>query len=210
VVRDAGTAALWNHGDSSFESGVYSRRALDAAGGLGIEARVSNRLTAVQWQTQAVALDGRLDSARLAAWDHRTGGWPGQSDADGVCTITYPDGEGAGGVRRYGMAAGLAAASVWAPPDMAAGGWHTLRVQLFPDGRCGFAVDGVPVWISLEPVLLDAPFRILLQGRSHGTRVLVGPVEAWTGVRGDIDWREVKSREPGAGSRTPRDSAARP
>jgi len=72
---------------------------------------------------------------------------------------------------------------------MPTGGWHRLRVQLFPDGRCGFAVDGVPVWIAPEPVLLDAPLRILLQGRSHGTRMLVGPVALWTGVKGDIDWR---------------------
>jgi hypothetical protein len=189
VVRDGGAGALWNHGDSSFESGVYSRRALNGAGGLGIEASISNRLTTVQWQTQTVALDTRLDGARLAAWDHRTGAWPGQTTADGVCSFAYPDGEGARGVGRYGLAAGLTSGSVAAPPDMSAGGWHTLRVQLFADGRCGFAVDGVPVWISPEPVPRGTPFRLLLQGRSHGTRVLVGPVEAWTGVREDIDWR---------------------
>jgi hypothetical protein len=61
-------------------------------------------------------------------------------------------------------------------------------------------VDGVPVWVSPEPILLDAPFRVLLQGRSHGTRILVGRVEVWRGVRGDIDWREMRSREQGAGS----------
>jgi hypothetical protein len=31
--------------------------------------------------------------------------------------------------------------------------------------------------------------------------MLVGPLEAWRGVKGDIDWRAIKSREQGAGSR---------
>jgi hypothetical protein len=205
VVRDGGVAALWNHGDSSFESGVYSRRAFAGAEGLGVEARVSARLTAVQWQTQTVSLESRLDSTRLAGWDHRNGAWPGQTETGNrVCTAGLPADEGARGMGRFGFAAGAAAHAMVAPADMPTGGWQRLRVQLFPDGRCGFAVDGVPVWVSPEPILLDAPFRILLQGRSHGTRILVGPVEAWAGVKGDIDWREMRSREQGAGSTLPR------
>lgn len=193
VVRAGTIAALWNHGDSSFESGVYSRRSFAGAGGLGVEARVAGRLTAVQWQAQAVGLDSRLDSTRLAGWDHRNGAWPGQTEtASRVCTAGLPADEGARGMGRIGFAAGTASQSVAAPADMLTGGWHRVRVQLFPDGRCGFAVDGVPVWISPEPVLLDAPFRILLQGRSHGTRMLVGPLEVWQGVKGDVDWRTAR------------------
>ena len=92
-------------------------------------------------------------------------------------------------MRRIGMVAGARQRSVQAPADLPAGGWHTLRLQLFPDGRCGFAVDGTPVWVSPDPLPLDVPFRFLLHGRSHGTRMLVGPVEVWTGVKDDIDWR---------------------
>jgi hypothetical protein len=192
VVREAGASALWNHGDSSFESGVYSRRAMTLGRGLGIEARVSAPLTAFQWQTQAIRLERRTDGPRLAAWDHRTGGPPGYAEASLVCAASFPGGEGSIARQRIGLAAGDRSRLIDAPPDMPAGRWHRVRIQLFSDGRCGFAVDGVPVWVSPDPLPLDAPFHVALFGRSHGTRVLVGRVEAWTGVRGDIDWRTAR------------------
>ena len=37
----------------------------------------------------------------------------------------------------------------------------------------------------------NARARVLLEGMSHQTRVLVGEVEVWTGVREDVDWRGV-------------------
>jgi hypothetical protein len=33
--------------------------------------------------------------------------------------------------------------------------------------------------------------RVLLGYSSYQTRILHGPLEVWTGVKGDIDWRVV-------------------
>lgn len=69
------------------------------------------------------------------------------------------------------------------------GEWHRFRLQLFPDGSCGVAVDGVPILHETGPVSLDRPFRLVLDGNSYLTKMLHGPLVVWTGVKGDIDWR---------------------
>jgi hypothetical protein len=60
-------------------------------------------------------------------------------------------------------------------------------VQVFPDGRCGFAFDGTPLWVS-PPVYFDTTARVLLEGNSQETRVLVGPLRGATGVAPHVDW----------------------
>jgi hypothetical protein len=57
------------------------------------------------------------------------------------------------------------------------------------------ALDGRPVWVSSATLPLHLPIRIHLWGNTAGTRMLVGPLEAWEGVRGDVDWRLV-ARDP--------------
>jgi hypothetical protein len=64
-------------------------------------------------------------------------------------------------------------------------------VQILADGRCGVAIDGRAAWISRGTVPLERPFRVLLEGKSYHTKVLVGKVEVWTGVRGDVEWKAV-------------------
>ena len=73
--------------------------------------------------------------------------------------------------------------------DMQSGGWQRARLQLFPDGTCRVAVNGIPVAHPTRRVSLERPFRVLLSGHSYQTRMLHGPLEVWTGVKGDIDWR---------------------
>ncbi|HMA48031.1 MAG TPA: Ig-like domain-containing protein, partial [Frankiaceae bacterium] len=68
-----GVRALWNRGDGSYASGVYSGRAYSAIDGLGAEVLLSSRVTATQWQMLSVSLDAGLDDAALPYWDRRTG-----------------------------------------------------------------------------------------------------------------------------------------
>jgi hypothetical protein len=49
-------------------------------------------------------------------------------------------------------------------------------------------------------VPLDEPLRVALHGQSVGTRMLVGSLEVWTGVRADIDWAAAPRARP---ERTP-------
>ncbi len=117
-----------------------------------------------------------------------------------ACGFGYPNGEGMAPVGRAALNAGggrraLAADSTWR-----LGAWHRIRIQLFPDGECGIAIDGVPVWRSPGRIPVDQPYRIVIAGNSADTKVLVGPLQVWRGVRKDIDWALV---DPGrAGSRT--------
>jgi hypothetical protein len=71
---------------------------------------------------------------------------------------------------------------------MLSGEWYTLDIQLFPDGRCGVAVDGSVVGIT-PPAMrgLDSVYVGIL-GNSVGTRMLVGRLEIDQGIRPGIDW----------------------
>jgi hypothetical protein len=75
------------------------------------------------------------------------------------------------------------------------GRWYTVRIQIFPDGRCAFALNGEAVWRSESAMSLDRPFGVLLEGKSVGTRILVGPLVVWEGVRADIDWDALDRAE---------------
>ena len=85
--------------------------------------------------------------------------------------------------------------------DLHAGGWWRLRIQIFPDGRCGIAVNGLPVVLFQSRLELDRPMRVNLSGNSVGTKMLVGPLQVWTGVKSDIAWSVLDSA--GASSRQP-------
>ncbi len=127
-------------------------------------------------------------SATRDAWDHRTGSNP--AGGANACLIRYPP-AGDGYLQLQRM-----------PASLRSGRWYTVRIQIFPDGRCGVAVDGQPLWRSDSPISLDRLYRVRFEGKSVRTRILVGPLNVWEGVRGDVDWSLLDRQD--AGSRTPR------
>lgn len=60
---------------------------------------------------------------------------------------------------------------------------RTLRIQLFPDGSCGYAMDGVPIVRSGPGSGLERPYRLWLAGHAVGTTPMVRPLRIWTGVK---------------------------
>jgi len=187
VLTDGrGQPAFWNRGDSSWSSGAYSLRSLDPRRGLGLEALISTPISAMQWQYLSVALDAALEDSVLAHWDRATGSLPGASmGRRHICGITYPAGDG---VRNLGRMGGVEAR---VDPALRLGQWHRLRLQVFPDGRCGVALDGHPLGRDESPAVLDRLYRVVLQGKSVRTKILVGRLEVWEGVRGDVDWEAL-------------------
>lgn len=185
-------SALWGRGDDSHFSGVFSTHTFDASRGLGVEVHVSIPLTMTQWQLQRVELTSLSDMA-LADWDRRTG-WPPRtaSSARNSCMLSYPDGEDASAFERLELnVASHAVPSVPAPPTLRTGAWFRLRIQLLPDGRCAFALDGRPVAVGASRIDTKQRYRIMLHGSSFATRVLLGPVRVWAGLESDIDWRAL-------------------
>jgi hypothetical protein len=179
--------ALAENGDSSWASGVYATAELSPADGFGVEALISSPIREDRWQTVQVHLSGGIDSAALASWDHATGFGPiGRPRI--LCTAMIPGGESVGLLDQLHLSAGGEQRST--PRGLAnrSGRWWRLRIQVLPDGRCGVAVDGKPVWLAEQPLRADLRYRVVLQGMSFHTRILFGPVEVWQGVRRDVDW----------------------
>jgi hypothetical protein len=185
-----GVRGFWNRGDGSYTSGAYTRAHWNAEGGLGVEARISVPLTRGQAQVALLELVGGLDSLRLKGWDHFTGGsqrfFPEAGDRR--CAIGYPGGEGPLGKARIDVASGPASGRLPVDSSLGKGQWLTVRLQIFPDGRCGIALNGHPLQRRAFALLRDLPFAVRLGVASAGTHVLHGPIKVWQGVRMDIDW----------------------
>jgi hypothetical protein len=136
------------------------------------------------------------DTEPLESWDHESGGSPlVHNPAPQVCLATYP-GDAAAGFAYTSIHSwvGEHAGGHLIGEPRASGEWYKIRVQLFPDGTCGFAVDGVAVFRSHDRVPLEDDFHVVLEGRSDQTLVLVGPVAVWEGVASDVDWSSVSGR----------------
>ena len=187
-----GTPAMMNNGEGSHSSGVYTEREHATARGLALDARVSAPINEVQWQTISVELGSYLSVPGLARWDHRTGGLPRLPGSTAWCHVRYPgsyEGKGWGDSLQVGAA--NERFTVAAPSVFKTGQWFDVRVQLFPDGRCGFAINGVPLIVSAPRAIWQPTVRVMLYGNSAWTNILVGETTLREGVPDDIDWNNA-------------------
>jgi len=180
-----GGRAFLNRGDGFYYSGVYSRAAFEGSAGLGMEVWVSTPITAARAQRIILAFYAWTDAEAVEEWDHRVGGLPGSTAR---CSFTYPPGDG---FDKVGLVYG-AGHAVRVRAGLETGEPYRVHIQLFPDGTCGVALDGQPLVRSEVPAFPDVPDRLVISGSSLGTRMLVGPLEVWEGVRTDIDWSTLR------------------
>ncbi len=179
--------ALAPNGDSTFTSGVYTRRLLPMRDGLGVEFDASVPLTATQWQSLEILILP-ADSFTTRGWDLVKGQLAIESEGWSGCEVIYPE-----GFRRDRvlLEAGMRKLAL-VPAGTPHGAWTRYRLQFFPDGRCGLAVNGEPL-ATLERVAAPGDSAMLLiMGYSFRTRILVGHLEVWTGVREDLDWTRTQ------------------
>ena len=191
VTGPDGHPAFLANGDGSFVSGAYSRRGWNAINGLGIEARVSTRFSAAKWQNLGLELVFGLDSLALGGWNHRDGEPPFRKGREHrfTCGVNYPAREGTGRDTTLGAASGGSVGNPIVPRSLGTGRWFRLRLQVFPDGGCGVAIDGVPLWRSRMTVHNEGPMAARIFGSANGgAAVLHGPLEIWQGVRDDVPW----------------------
>jgi hypothetical protein len=181
--------AFLNNGDGSYESGAYSTLEFRATEGLGVEARVATPVNRTQWQNMNVELNAGIELAASSGWDRNTGYLPAHGRLTmPLCRFTYPKGEGVGSSDSIALVGGNGSESGRASSLAKSGRWYSVRVQIFPDGRCGMAIDGKPVLMAEIQLPLDQPYRLDLEGNSVGTKMLVGPLDVWEGVKGGVDW----------------------
>jgi hypothetical protein len=191
IIEHTADADLFlNNGDGSFESGAYALRGFSAASGLSVDVRFSARITAVQWQRLSVSMNAITDTQPLAAWNHRTG-WIDKYFGDNRCAFGYPAGEGAG-ARDRASPIGILRTANGQPLELWKGTWVDVRLQLFPDGRCGIAINGVPYLIQIARGPREPPVYLAIEGASAHTRVLVGDVTVRSGVPAGVDWSKLE------------------
>lgn len=180
--------AFWNRGDGSHTSGVYSVEQPDGSLGLGVEADVSMPVTDGHWQLLQLTIVAAGDAGTLHSWDHRSGDPPFVA-ANEKCSINLPATEGPSGAGKVSMMVGQPVAAVVNVPEAFTGnGWTRIRLQIFPDGRCGLAVNGEALAVSDQRVRPGRRFLMVLSGNSVGAKMLVGPTRVWEGVRSGVRW----------------------
>jgi dipeptidyl aminopeptidase/acylaminoacyl peptidase len=186
VTTVDGRRALAPNGDSTHSSGVISNWRLPTSRGVGVEFDLSVPVTADQWQHIFVSL-AKSDSTERRGWDTTIGDVPTLRYEWTQCGVYFPTSIASQFAAHLMLNGGIERA-VPVAPGVARGDWVRIRLQYFPDGRCAMAVNGRAVAIIDRPLLLGDSVALHVRSYSHRTRVLVGPVRAWTGVRAGVDW----------------------
>jgi DNA-binding SARP family transcriptional activator len=184
-----------NNGDGYFFSGAYVSRVFDARDGLAMDVVVRLPVTRPieQYVALGFATGSRLSEAHTR-WNHVTG-YPTVILTDPTCSMAYPEHEGLSG-RLFASSLGELRRPPGAPlPDLARGIPTKVRLQIFPDGRCGIAMEGQRPWISRTPAFPVDSMTVYIEGNSVGTRMLVGEVVVRKGVPGGVDWGSAAPRK---------------
>jgi DNA-binding SARP family transcriptional activator len=186
VVQTSRGPALLPNGDGSYPSGAFLREAFAVSKGAGVEFTASLPVTRSQWQTLNVFLLPGDVLPAMRAWDQRTG--PGPAFID-VCGFSAPGSNSTSAHGAVQITSRQRVKRVPVPRALFDGTWHVLRLQLLEDGRCALAIDGVAVGDAGPVGGLPATAFVSIVGDDRfGGRLVVRHVEAWSGVRGGVDW----------------------
>ncbi len=172
-----GARALAINGDGSFDSGLLGLVAIGTSRGMGADFLVSTPIDRTKWQ-----------SLRLHLISHPTVGANGMATGQLSCGFTIPTGEGDSNKNRIGFTGGGLRP---APAELVSGRWYRLRLQVFPDGTCGVALNGRALWREDRGANHDS-VQVLAHGQSVGTRVAIRSIETWQGVKPDVDWGRLE------------------
>jgi len=185
VATNDGVRALLNNGDETFDSGGMSLLSIDPRRGIGIEARVLLPITRPLWQQLRLGL-AHLPRVNASG-----------ATTDNGCIFQAPAAGGIGGMTSFNVSKSgiLPIPPEWTLSQQA---WRRISLQLFPDGTCGLALDGLPIWRGTDGPHREGYWRVVTQGRTVGTQMLLGPLTVWTGVHTDIDWAALDRPARGA------------
>ena len=111
------------------------------------------------------------------------------------CSFDYPAGEGVTALQRISPGGDISRYLGYATDSLGKGGWYRVLIQLFPDRRCGLAIDGMPVFVGQAREAPADSVTAVIQGSSYGTRILVGAVTIGRGIRTDIAWQKAEQRD---------------
>ncbi|HEY4302850.1 MAG TPA: AAA family ATPase [Gemmatimonadaceae bacterium] len=183
--------AFLNNGDGAFFSGAYTASSFDTRGGLWVEVEASTPITASDGQDFVVSLFQMGDSVAWAKWDHATGdGPPGVSNPN--WSVRFPTGTTRAHFGEQLSVLAPGGVTLDAPTSMYTGRPFRMVLQVFPDGRCGVALDGKVVWSG--GMFLERRVRVTLAGNTVNTSLLVGRVRVGQGIAAGVQWRPGRQR----------------
>ena len=191
-----GVRSLLTNGDGRFHSGAMTRADFAVSHGLSLSTTISTPITFSQWQELELEMNWAVDTAAVRRWDNRAGYfWNGDrvTDPSARCGFKYPFGpEGTRYGNTFETRGSDSTAIDSASASMRAGRWTKLSLQLFPDGRCGLAINGTAIAIigasATRQSPLPARVHVIVMGSTYRTSVLVGPITLREGVDTTIDW----------------------
>ncbi|MFN8572938.1 MAG: AAA family ATPase [Gemmatimonadaceae bacterium] len=181
--------AFLNNGDGSFRSGIASRQAFATQGGLAIDLTASTKAPRRQWQQVQIELLGQIDTARHSRAKGRNVS-PREDKTAILCAAGWPveDSNSLNAERFLGFTNREDGRQFPVNQRLLTGAWYHVRIQLFPDGRCGMALDGKPIAMTPAPAHWFPKAFLQIGGNSFDTKILIGPVRIIHGVPTDIDW----------------------
>lgn len=185
--------SLLPNGDAHLMSGVVSWQSTPPDEGIGLEVRAQIPVDAPQWQVLTVAFTPFASTEAMRTWEGRRGGVEMLEQrgptAARWCGFNFPRAEGGDAMRHGNLTVGTNHEALKANvTEVSDGAWHTFRLQVFRDGRCGLAIDGRVIHVSRGHVPVDRPLRVTIYGQSVGTTVRVGRLAVWRGERLDVPW----------------------
>ena len=179
--------AFTPNGDGTYDNGAYSRAQYPGKEGLGIEATVQspvNRPNAQRFSLMITAIAQATPSGPAGVG----------------CSVRNPTGDG----WSYLHYMGVTDAILPVADELTSDKPYRVRLQLFPDGTCGTAINGHARHRSKPQVRPELMYSFMIKGESVGTQILVGPLTMWRGVRGDVDWDVLTRDTTAAGQRIKR------
>ncbi len=195
--------ALSIEGEGRFHSGVYALASYSRDEGISVRARLSTRINRPQWQDLTIALYSGIDSARMAAWDHRDGYlWSaGRLEANAPqCRLMYAGGpEGDHYADSLQLDVTGQAIRIAADRALRSGAWYDVVLQWLPDGRCAAAINGRVAAITRASFRVSGETRLFVFGNAFRTQLLVGELQVTRGMDRSVDWGQFLDRVGGMG-----------
>ncbi len=175
ITSTNGTRAFFPNGDDTYSSGAYTTRRFDARHGLAVDARIRTHITRALWQQLQLVL------GRIVGFGHDSA--PGATG----CSFRFPPNEGGAGSDLFSFDGSLVHRANSAIRN---GAWYTLRIQLFPDGTCGLAINGHVAAHGTTHYDVARPMAVIINAQTYHAGIFVGPLTVWEGIPPGVDWTQ--------------------
>lgn len=187
----AADSVLTLGGNGRYHSGVYLAAPLDGTRGVNVRARIAAPISSRQWQYIAIEFTANVNFEALRKWSHERAYLWGIPDIAGdweSCALYYPPPTESSTARdSIGLVSLRHSTEIPAPASLQSGQWADVVLQLFPDGRCGVAIDSRVIAVTRPANERLSSVLLSIFGNSVGTRIQVGELQVSQGVAAEFD-----------------------